>query len=693
MNFKSGCLGACIVTLALLGGVIFGFMGNVDTEPTTERGYRTVADATGLFNASNDRIYTDFIPAKNYTGWTAQSVTFNGTTTANPYYIITDPGESQELTVNLGNYNSTNRVQVGTLQAPYIYNGFNIKLSTLLANNNITLAEVSNIRIDLLSEEYTTYTKATSETLTNYRFIPNNWVQANPGNIGVASADLEYEAYNWQTQTYGTYKYYDGTSYMIRGLPSEMLTDSYMVDGDNYLASTTITTANTPRISTGGVGAIKGSSAFGMNGEVPTFSPTSIWLDVNPTNGVVICYSQTNGIVSTRFTSTVNDCTLSWVDTQTTDIANGTILTQGVINSSGAYQEFGASGLVFGFNTNLGWTPTMPNKYPATSNVKITYNTSAQGAYVKIAEGFGLTGTTTTWSNGYENGALDMVFSGASALTGQYTYTLRDPEDATIGAISVTNAGLSISYNGGTPLSYGTWDSYIIRSVARDGVYFVPIMTFNNFQSYTAGEPVKIGDLNADVGSFILTGTTPRFSVENTRVWMNQYGAVMNAPNINPRELFPVDTYPVLVLALRNFTVFGSSITINGASYPMAGDIITIDDVSQPLGQISIRWENGRTYIDMADRTIDTGETTDTNVSLAGAWYFTATVQEGYNYESQKLNWDIGQWGLDSTQFIIVYEGLIIAGIIISKRARGLTFTALDWIISIFAGVGGFLII
>ena len=661
-------LGACIVVLALLGGVIFGFMGNVSTEPITERGYRTIADATGLFNASNDRIYTDYTPAKNYTGWGSGSVTFNGTNTANPYYIVTDPGELHTTTVNLEDYNATKEVTHGTYQAPYIINGYNYKLSDLLSDQGISLAGASMVSVDLMSSTYNTFTNG----MTNLN-IPTNFVQVNPTNIGLANNSLTWTALN-----NNSYSYYDGhTTYgkvsgAYWGVPSSPVT---------------ITDVNTPYISTGGVASFPGALTI-VDGD--PYKPTDIWVDVNPSNGVVVCYSETNNIVKTEFTSTVDDCTISWYSYG--DGYNDCYITgygAGRDNDPFSIQHLN----LISYNNYSSYNVTSP--FPYTAQVTITYTTSAVGEYVKIAEGFDLTGASTTWANGYENGAIDLVMAHASGLSSDYTYTIYDPDNNTLGSILVTNENTQISFNGGASISYGDWDNYIIRAVARDGLYFIPLLAFDNFQSYTPGEPVKIGDLTGgDIASFDLAGTTPRFSVENTLVWMNQYGAIMNNPTIDPRALFPEDAYPVLTLRLKDFTVFGSSITINGTPYPMTGDVITIGDDSQPLGKITIKWDDdGHTYLDLGNGDIDLGTTTDTNVSLAGAWYFTATVNEGYNYDSQTLNWAVGQWGLDETQFIIVYEGLILAGIVVCKRARGVTFTALDWIVTVIAGLGGLLII
>ena len=667
VRFKSGMLGACIVVLALLGGVIFGFMGNVSTEPTTERGYRTIADATGLFNASNDRIYTDFTPAKNYTGWSTGSVTFNGTNTANPYYIVTDPGELHTVTINLQDYNTGHDVATGTYQAPYIWGGYNYTLADLLSDQGVDLGSSATVHIDVESSNYNTYTYTVGGS-TLYRFIPTNWVQVNPSNIGVPSDSL-----TWVSALGNTYSYYDGYTSIHR-------TDAYLSGLVTTISP--VNSTNTPHISTGGVASFVGESSF-----TSVYNPTDIWLEVNPTNGVVICYSQTNNIVKTEFTSTINDCSLAWPGADGEHIAyygaNRTDNPFEIQKSAGALNPSGAG------NYNI------DSPFPYTTTVTLTYTTNAVGSYVKIAEGFDLTGASTTWANGYENGALDLVMAHATGLSSNYTYTIYDPDNNALGSITVTNQDTQISFNGGASVSYGAWDSYIIRAVARDGLYFIPLLAFDNFQSYTPGEPVKIGDLTGgDVASFDLSGTTPRFSVENTLVWMDQYGVIMNGPSIDPRALFPSDAYPVLTLSLKNFTVFGSSITINGTPYPMTGDVITVGDDSQPLGKITIKWEeNNHTYMDLGNGDIDLGETVNTTVSLAGAWYFTATVNEGYNYDSQVLNWAVGQWGLNETQFIIVYEGLILAGIVVCKRARGVTFTALDWIVTVFAGLGGLMIV
>lgn len=665
MKFKSGYLGACIVVLALLGGVIFGYVGNIDSEPTTERGYRNIADATGLFNASNERLYSDFVPPKNYTGWAPESVTFNGTTTANPYYIITNPGTAYEVNVDLSNHTTGHGVTAGTYQAPFFYNGYNIRLVDLLSANNIDYTQTVNLMINLNSSAYNLYTYEFYPGVDAYRYIPTNWVQVNPTNIGNASDDLTYEVYGQ------TYHYYNDSS----AVP-------LWTDGMTFIENRPLSTATTPKISVGGVASIAG-----VAGDSSTvYHPTDIWLEVNSTDGTVICYSQTNSVVTTEFTSTVQDCTLSW---GASGVAGDSYL-GGVIAGAGVGHGLSypiTQHMDSAFYANTNGIDTLP--FPYTNTVTINYSTGAEGSYVKIGDGFQLaSGNSTTWENGYENGSFDLVFSSASGLTGTYTYTISGI------TLTVSNTGISISANGGTAVNYGAWDSYIIRNVARDGLYFVPILNFNNFQSYTTGEPVKIIEYTGgDFTTFSLSGTTPRFSVENTRVWMNQYGAIMNSPTIDPRALFPADSYPVIVLAMKNFTVFGTGITINNTTYSMNGDAIIIGDKEILLRNLSIRWEDNMTYLDTGDGYVELGETTSTTVSFTGAWYFTATIQEGYDYEARSLNWGIGEWGLDYTQFIIVYEGLIIAGIIICHKAKSISFSGLDWVVTIIAGVGGLLIV
>lgn len=178
---------------------------------------------------------------------------------------------------------------------------------------------------------------------------------------------------------------------------------------------------------------------------------------------------------------------------------------------------------------------------------------------------------------------------------------------------------------------------------------------------------------------------------------MDQYGVVMNGPDLNLRTYFPVSSYPVLSLRLKDFTVFGSSITVNGVTYQIDGEFIVVpaedpegDASRYRLKELTVIWEDGTTSLSVGSTEIYSGATVDNDVSMAGAWYFTASALEGYDYTTTKMDWDVGHWGLNTTQFIVVYEGLLIAGALIFRKSGG---KALDYIVLAFAGFTGLIIV
>lgn len=674
MRFKAGYMGVCVVTLALLGGIAFGFIGNIEHENTTERGYRPLADATGLFNASNDRIYTDYIPNSNYTGWTAGTVSFTPTSTANPYYVITVPGTSTTMTVDLNAYNSTHQVQNKTFQAPNIYEGYNMKLSDIFADKGINIQNLQNIRVGLTDAGYLEYTY-----FNMYGYIPKSMVQANPSNIGVYDGSLTYRKTVADISNPGvpiTADFtYSGSSFIINAvswgiLPTNPVYRQYCDDMDYF--------------STGGVSAIAGEISY----DAPSNTHKEIWLEVNPSNGVVICYSQQNGIVTTEFSSTIDDCTIGWANHTYYPSSNGEGWVAWALTPGSPYYILEITPWTYNdFNSSH-------SAVPFENTITISYDVGAVGDYVKIANGFSLPADgSTEWTNGYDNHSLDIVFNGASSLSASsdYTITFYDGDDTTT-TVNVSNNNITI---GG--ISYGSWDSYVIRG-STEGVYFIPIISFGNYQNYTLGTPVKIMDLNGgDIVKVGLSGTAPGFSIENTSVWMDQYGVVMNAPNLDLRTYFPVSSYPILSMRLKDFTVFGSSITINGITYQMDGEFIVIPtedpedvDPKYRLKELTVIWEDGNTSFSVGNDTVYSGATTSNTVSMTGGWYFTASALEGYDYNTTKMNWDVGHWGMDTTQFIVVYEGLLIAGALIFRKAGG---KALDYLVLLFAGFTGLIMV
>ena len=91
MEFNSGMLGVAIVVLGLIASCLFGVVMNVSQEDVLKDTDKYVTDVTGLYSTSaKDKTYTEYIPAKNYNGYTSSNdstyaVEFTKSSTGNNY--------------------------------------------------------------------------------------------------------------------------------------------------------------------------------------------------------------------------------------------------------------------------------------------------------------------------------------------------------------------------------------------------------------------------------------------------------------------------------------------------------------------------------------------------------------------------------------------------------------------------------
>lgn len=312
--------------------------------------------------------------------------------------------------------------------------------------------------------------------------------------------------------------------------------------------------------------------------------------------------------------------------------------------------------------------------------------------YMDISQGVSLTANTVYWGNGYDVGKVSMILK---APTSSASLTI-DGRDATGGAMG----SVSITY-GTSGFSIGDWDAilliidYVNGTYTINGVSNVVSMTdylVSNYRSTgsftSSGVPHVLKFISSDVGAWL-------FNIASTTVYTNNSTQVMQNPSINLDAYFLNEPY--LRLNLSSFAYYGTSITVNGHTYTVTDGKITLyadgRTRSYELANTYIVWEDGTVYLTFnnSNVTVDLGEYTTKSVSMAGSWYFTASVYEGKQVSSHHWEYNFGEWDMSQAAFILFFIGLLIVAAAIIHVKRGLR--GIDMVALIIAGLTAYLLL
>lgn len=293
--------------------------------------------------------------------------------------------------------------------------------------------------------------------------------------------------------------------------------------------------------------------------------------------------------------------------------------------------------------------------------------------YIDITKGYSIKSINTSdviWNNEYENGNIQLLFR--SLDTSETYHNTLTISGNTID-VDYTASKFYVSLNGDDAVNIGTWRNIILDIDLENGTLnAIPVRTFNSFTNVQMDNAViPIGELvNAAPTNTITWSATPNsllFNVYLTSVFMDTYGVVMADPTLNITDYFTnLDNF--YRLKLSKFSVIGDSITINGQTYPVSDNTVTIDNKTLQIKEVYVTYADGHAYIEDSNTVIDLGEITSNIVSMAGAWYFETYLEKGYTQLKQIYTWDWSDFILDNTQFCIFYIGLAVAGLIVAKR-------------------------
>lgn len=355
--------------------------------------------------------------------------------------------------------------------------------------------------------------------------------------------------------------------------------------------------------------------------------------------------------------------------------------------------QIGAAESYYNTAMSLSFTSTV------TSGAEYGYLIPSAG--VTLATGGSNGYYSTNWSNGETNGIINIVFDG-------WNNTDSNPAaiaiDFSIGAenytIELTKSDIwTVGVNESVE-TLGGFGRIMLSLDTIDGKLTIKPVQFTNFVTFEVID-TKLYETDIEKGAGIeglrfspLTYAPLRWSVANTTVLMNTFGAVMVDPSIDINEYWPnMEHYR---LWFQSFALYGDSITINGVTYPVDefGDI-EINGQTYDLNDFYVSYPiDGNVYLTfvLGDETVDLGEKTSGVISFGGTWYFTTGLYEGTQTTEKVYNWAVG-WNASPDQFILISLGLLAAGVVVVRKTRGLSMSALDWMAVIIAviALAGFL--
>lgn len=334
------------------------------------------------------------------------------------------------------------------------------------------------------------------------------------------------------------------------------------------------------------------------------------------------------------------------------------------------------------------WTATKTNPF-----INLTYNTGGEITtthYADITKGYSIKASNTVntvWDNQYLNGNIQLLFRADDTLA---IYS----NDIIIGdntiSIDYNTNRFYVQLNGADPVDIGTWRNILLNIDLRNGeLSAIPVRTFNSYTNVVLDNTsIFIGELVNSAPTNIIewapTTDSLTFNVYSTSVFMDTYGVVMVNPTLNITDYF-TDLNNFYRLRLFNFSVLGSTITINGVTYDVTNDTITINEQTIQVKNMAITYADGHAYISDSNADIDLGEVTDNNISMAGAWYFETDLYRGYTTQKMVYEWNWGDFILNNTQFCIMYMGLALVGLIVARHYCNMSIS--DYIVLILSFV------
>ena len=305
-----------------------------------------------------------------------------------------------------------------------------------------------------------------------------------------------------------------------------------------------------------------------------------------------------------------------------------------------------------------------------------------------------------TWSNGYQNDEINISLQRVNLNGNDLTIIA----NGSYVKISTNSSGYMTAEINGVSHNIGVWKYAQIRIDATEGTISItpstrisftePINESNATQTFTGfgnGSPITSM-------TFTTTDQSLRWQITRTTVFLDTYNAVMFNPNINITSHFPdIDEYR---LNFFSFALYGDQMSINSKGFTVnrsnATVTFTLDDetYTEKLQNIYITNREGdggdHTYLTFGNSKTeyDLGLTVTNTIYFTGIWYFTTGFYKAVTVTEDYYDWQLdGLWHIDSSQFLVIFIGLIALGLLVMRGVFGVSVKSMDGIVVIFAGI------
>lgn len=350
-------------------------------------------------------------------------------------------------------------------------------------------------------------------------------------------------------------------------------------------------------------------------------------------------------------------------------------------------------------SNNRGTYTFSPYLRIAVSEKDVThYMDPSQGVKVTSTEG-------VQWSNGYDTSAMTIAFRtdrnaqeriSWSWEGGDLVLDIRTLNGTT--AFTVTVGGATTTY------TLGMWKTFEVTMDLGEGSLTVkPIITssWKSFQEYSTMDHVSVlADFEGHIGAFssvifYKVGESNAYTHEvvSTKVLLDTYGIVLYDASLDITKYWP--EMADKRLNFYSFSVYGTSVTINGVTYPVDREhaTIRIDDTDRTFTNVYIYYQDVEevTHIFIKfvndDTVLDLGPVVTYTLTFNGMWHFATGLWEGHPATRNVITWDIDHIDATADQLILLFEFSLIAISLALIALRRELFSALDYAVLVGAFV------
>lgn len=335
---------------------------------------------------------------------------------------------------------------------------------------------------------------------------------------------------------------------------------------------------------------------------------------------------------------------------------------------------------------------------------QLSVKTTTPGTYGYMQPTAGVTvGSGGTWSNGYENGVIDL----------KVTKNGDNPGGEGWFSLSIGDWDIEIEYWNGFYVRYGSdyipgsfnefvmgqWLAIQIRIDALSGnIIFTPTNNANLMETVEPTDYSRVAEGILTPGDTIeslhvgYVIQSLKFQVTGTKVFLNTYNTVMIDPSLEISDYFPdLSNYR---LNFYSFALIGDSMTINGQTCLINKDNATITftnvsgfEYTKKLENLYITFNDGNTQITFVNdnSSYDLGETVSTTISFSGMWYFTTGLYEIVQGFEEYWDWDLSGFQATSGECLILFLAIIGVGIVVYTVYGKGKLGIFDWLVIGFA--------